>query len=66
MSGLLNQGKVLDRLRANFKEAGIEVSDDDLVGMATNDFLTKVLICEAIFDRTSPDLLPEHLGARCE
>ena len=63
MSGPADQGKVLDRLRANLKAAGIQVSDDDLEGMAAKGFLNNVLICEAIFDRTPPDLIPDYLGS---
>ncbi len=63
MSSQPDQGKVLDRLRANLKAARINVSDDDLEGMAAKGFLINVLNCEAIFDHTSPDLIPDYLGA---
>ena len=62
MTDHLDQGKVVDRLRANLRAAGIKVNDEDLDGIAAKGFLRNIMICEEIFSGTPVDLIPDYLG----
>ncbi len=63
MSWTPDQGPIIDRLRANLKAAGIQVSDADLQGIVDKGFLNTVITSEKIFNRTPVDLLPDYLKA---
>ena len=63
MSEKPDQGPIIDRLRANLKAAGIQVSDADLQGIVDKGFLNTVITSEEIFNRTPVDLLPDYLKA---
>ncbi len=62
MSDQPDQGRVIDRLRANLRAAGIQVGEEDLTGMADKGFLRNVMACEEIFARNPVDLIPDYLG----
>ncbi len=63
MSDQLDLSRIIDRLRANLRAAGIRVNDADIDGIAAKGFLRNILACEAIFNRTPSDLLPDYLSA---
>ncbi|MCC6776255.1 MAG: hypothetical protein IT537_06390 [Hyphomicrobiales bacterium] len=63
MSSEVNQERIVERLRANLRAAGIQVTDADIEGMGERGFLRTVLACEEIAERTPENLIPDYLGS---